>query len=905
MPRCIGKLQNLTSESVADIPEATSPRRHRLASEQSKHVAPNWSPEHLRLRDAARRAGHDEETLRDILWLINAHDRLFGLRRVATNLLGIIESKARDHENLVFEEWPEVLRWIAKSYLEPGALRAGTSARGPSGAESSEDASAKDPVRHRGIGRHPLYDCLWQRSKKWAIHYRGLQWHLLRAHVSYLLTNTRRDEYENYGDSPEWKAFPNSPYAATLSLRELAKHDWGPILPRLRVSSSARAFSGILGKVECPDGVPKSLVSKWRTRRSDLRSFIAKANGWKEWVHRAGGQGNFASRYPDRDLSTPDAMPGDPDDLDAHWPAARWVTIPGAAHGSGSKRTYTTEELLNLDLDPDEIVELEHRYLVAPEDDDPDYQHLAMLSALGARGQLRHLQMAHQLLPWDYNHLTLHELAWCLHECSNAVREISDLAHVNEDQYLILELVTLIHVMLWTGSSLDRACDLRIIEGSTNSDVGPRFTTEVDLVFESKSNQWRIRAITPDYKSVIEDPENQAYAPADSFPLPDIAKTSAFINLLWPLSESDHVGADTDETIAAARRKEGRLFLGSETYYRTHLREWLKGRTNALTGRVTVGRIESFLFNRLLAAKGDLMAAVLITGHSHPQARTQQFYASYGVAQLQSIYIEAASAIVREAHLAADLEPPELCADTGPAPNEHVGARLCATQDAVQRAIRRLREDLDVATTINDRAQAINYHNLYTLYTLRMFAYATSVRAIRTPYIPLNRVDTDRGFAFLSDKDDDAQHKTRQTWIPPLVISQMEAYADHLHALRSDNPHLLIEINRGSTGGMDICCFLDVQGKPKEVRPKTVAEHMKPYLALPPNVHRRFMRYALLNDGCPPEVVMAWLGHAFQGEEVWGPHSTLGFVEYRDQLKAHLLPVLEELGWKLYKSPLC
>jgi hypothetical protein len=230
-----------------------------------------------------------------------------------------------------------------------------------------------------------------------------------------------------------------------------------------------------------------------------------------------------------------------------------------------------------------------------------------------------------------------------------------------------------------------------------------------------------------------------------------------------------------------------------------------------------------------------------------------------------------------------------------------------------------LRDDLDAASEIDDRAGSIKFHNLYTLYAVLMFAYATSMRAIRTPYLSFDEVDPIDGFAFISDKDDDAHHKTRQVWIPPIVFSQMEAYADHLQALTSDNPYVLDSAStalRGDDGAQahnwwEICFFLNAEGKPYEVRPKTLSEHMAPYLELPPNLHRRFMRHALLGPGgigirgCSPEVAMRWLGHAFQGEEPSGPYSTLGFPEYRSELEPYLLPILKELGWRLRTSPLC
>jgi hypothetical protein len=66
------------------------------------------------------------------------------------------------------------------------------------------------------------------------------------------------------------------------------------------------------------------------------------------------------------------------------------------------------------------------------------------------------------------------------------------------------------------------------------------------------------------------------------------------------------------------------------------------------------------------------------------------------------------------------------------------------------------------------------------------------------------------------------------------------------------------------------------------------------------NFHRKYMRHRLLEAGCPPEVVMAWLGHAFAGEELWNPHSAMSPRVYRESLAKYLLPILEDdLGWKV------
>jgi hypothetical protein len=177
-----------------------------------------------------------------------------------------------------------------------------------------------------------------------------------------------------------------------------------------------------------------------------------------------------------------------------------------------------------------------------------------------------------------------------------------------------------------------------------------------------------------------------------------------------------------------------------------------------------------------------------------------------------------------------------------------------------------------------------------------LFAYGTSMRAIRTPYLELEKIDPETSFALISDKDDDAHNKTRLAWVPKIVADQMQCYADHCAAVASDNLKL--------TNWPDPCFFLGVDGEPVNVRPKSISEHMEPFLALPPNAHRRFMRRELLGAGCPPEMVNVWMGHAFQGEEPWGPYSSFSFAEYRSVLGPTIEKILEDLGWKTLNSPL-
>ena len=83
-----------------------------------------------------------------------------------------------------------------------------------------------------------------------------------------------------------------------------------------------------------------------------------------------------------------------------------------------------------------------------------------------------------------------------------------------------------------------------------------------------------------------------------------------------------------------------------------------------------------------------------------------------------------------------------------------------------------------------------------------------------------------------------------------------------------------------------------------EVRPSTLAPIMREFLPFPVNIHRRFVSSELLDAGCPPEIVSAWMGHWHRGEEPWGKFSSFSFHDFTNGLKLFLDPLLDELGFR-------
>ncbi len=55
---------------------------------------------------------------------------------------------------------------------------------------------------------------------------------------------------------------------------------------------------------------------------------------------------------------------------------------------------------------------------------------------------------------------------------------------------------------------------------------------------------------------------------------------------------------------------------------------------------------------------------------------------------------------------------------------------------------------------------------------------------------------------------------------------------------------------------------------------------------------------ALLDSGCPPEVVRIWMGHACAGEEWWSENATFSHQDYRNTLRLYLVPILKYLEFE-------
>jgi hypothetical protein len=852
---------------------------------QVDHTSAENSPHHRALRAAVRNGKQNEEVLREILWHLNASDYLLDIRRIAGNLLDLLPTlreitEQSCHEDEpefhLFEGWDTVLEWIRD------CLRADV---------CPETGGATNPYFRNSFQRNPLWVDLWGQVNSPG--YRTLQAQIVFAHARYLYTSSIGDiefgrlAYERYGGVELWKALPNATYEAALRLRQLAEHEWISLLGTLPETRPAFTYQEELSRLEF------AANAKWdEGYRETIRSFLARANGFEEWSARDLSDTAKRTRRPHlRTLATASLTPGDPDDeFTRGWAEGSLVTI------APDLPEDFVQDVIAAGCDPDEFADEKEIYVAPlarnagaraqtnsasapPKAHSSDAQRLAIQRAIAVRGQYRHVQMQHQLLPFEYNIPAADEVRSLHTRLDAAWRDLGNSQQWDTNKRRKAEMITLVKIQLWFGVSLKRAQSLVVMSTTVEQPAPTKNVAEANLIYDRTTGEWSIPIEVPPYRSVILDPAGQAYPQLNWVPVQDVADVGCHIKALC---ENDRVmnlrcGKDAAEPAV--------LFPLDEKAYEQAAREFLKADDS--TRRITLRRLGGFVLNRMVSLTGDLMVGALVTGRLGTLTRTERFYASYSADGLRGFYYQAASKMLEEVMERAtderSLRRPEIWSG-------HAGARLCALDQEVRVAIRKLQERIDATKLV--KREGVRYHNLLTYYSVLLFCFCTSCRPVRAPYLGLNRIDEETGFAYLADKDDDAHHKLRLIWVPELCREQMRKYEEHCarKALQCE------EIRDWP----DPCFFLIKKREPICVRLGSLPKGVEPFLQLKPNFYRAYLRHRLLEAGAPGEVVMCWLGHSFAGEEIWNVHSAMSAIEYRNCIDQYLMPILEyDLKWKV------
>jgi hypothetical protein len=227
--------------------------------------------------------------------------------------------------------------------------------------------------------------------------------------------------------------------------------------------------------------------------------------------------------------------------------------------------------------------------------------------------------------------------------------------------------------------------------------------------------------------------------------------------------------------------------------------------------------------------------------------------------------------------------------------DEFAGCRAHPTPHAVEGAITIVRNAADQLAMIDFTkplpTNFITTFNRAVVYLLWHQAFAMAARAIRSPYIPSQRVSRYSGLAVIRDKDSGSGYKARLVWLPRIVRDHMAQTEALVQAFRDQRP--------ADERVEDAVFFLGDRMEEQVVTPTLIEEITAPFFPFPCNTPRRVMRSTLVRNSFSREMVDAFMGHWRERQEPWGKWSTFSYENYLSRLEVTITGILGELGFRL------
>ncbi|TYL46901.1 hypothetical protein [Marinomonas sp. IMCC 4694] len=312
------------------------------------------------------------------------------------------------------------------------------------------------------------------------------------------------------------------------------------------------------------------------------------------------------------------------------------------------------------------------------------------------------------------------------------------------------------------------------------------------------------------------------------------------------------------------RKETGRIFKKKLPQYRLILNKLLRLLPNG--NRLNEHKIANFLPAHITHQTGDIAATILSTGQYLPLGKTLLHYSAPSPHYLENSRGKVWNKLCRDIPLPSFIKPEE---DKLPAISTSSVSPLCPTLD---RIFNMVKESKSAIKSAKDSGDILNVHNMMTYYTAQMFAYGTGVRAICSPLACLTAFDSATKTVVISDKDGDDFYNSRLCILPKLVCQQLEAYQKHVEQLK--NTTYFLAINNNSLIDIPDYFYLDKDLNPIEIKPSLSFALQEPFLHLPMNTNRRFIRTYLMEKGVRGELINAFMGHWGVGQEPWGKFST-------------------------------
>jgi hypothetical protein len=565
-------------------------------------------------------------------------------------------------------------------------------------------------------------------------------------------------------------------------------------------------------------------------------------------------------------------------------------TAPRREGGERRKTTYrhqlTARKFDDLGLDEEQLQGTTQFTLISRRREDPDEEEMLlaegeishypdMIAASEPRQQLHSLTQSilssqraartalvnhNQALPHHWQGLTQHEIMRLWHAIDWLSRnQTSNAKTANPNDVL----ATTMAAMLLCGKSVDEAAGMRIYHGDLPAPPLPGLL--------HRNGQWYWASV-PYSVGYGDETTKDTYL---ILPLPQWA------NAVFHSCASSY--PDTVSDLAA-----------DISALQTDIQTIISGINHKYRTRLTMERISHYLFEQIQKQEGaDVASAMYITGKSAYLGTVVSHYTRQTGTRLTSIY-----RAVWEGIFPAPLEDhPEKNLPQNP----DIGSSRVPKRDTVRLLVAQLRQQIctwrDFYAENKDHRNLIQYHNALTRYTAIFIAYATGIRAVTHPFPDDENIDHQAHYCVISDKDSDDRYHTRLVWLPPGCHKQYLLYRSHSQLVASIMANVR---NDFFTKAQSRFFFLEENGSPAAITPKRLYDFsdLPTPISIAENGNRHMLRSWLLVREVSPEVINAFLGHWFLGEEPWAQHSALSPHHYRLTLSAHMQELLDHLGFE-------
>lgn len=508
----------------------------------------------------------------------------------------------------------------------------------------------------------------------------------------------------------------------------------------------------------------------------------------------------------------------------------------------------------------------------------PGQQHLK------AREALKHIAMANQQLPFAMEQLAPHDIDLFLKELAILSCTAGELCGIDNE-----DLAAFLAIGFWTSRSMDHIVHATFAPSLSAARANIAVHRDTD-------NTWYfvITPRKPDLRTRIErKAEAQALTPAKRYclPVPELA-----IKMICPWVDQ-----------MSAKYLEVRIFEHSVSKYEAASDQFFKLIRGKHDSRLSVTRIFNHLHNIISQQPGsESTHAMAISGKADILGKVNLHYTACLTARIHDAYQWAVGYICGQnrgvpSKNQCNQEKEEFI---------HVGSRYVPRRPVIKKMIKNMREQLAQLRMDMDVSfdSLVNFHNVFTSYIVLMIGFCTGYRAVHDPLLQEAEIDHSSGFGVIADKDGNDFYNTRIVWLPPMCLSQLKLYSEHLDNMRRSlfwwNQKLFFSSKEDSITGrqQERSCpglfYLDRKHDCVEVRPSSLESYLELIgFALPVNSNRHYLRSNLLRMGCPPEVINAFMGHWSQGLEPWGRFSGLSPDTYRRELSRYLGILIEEDGW--------